>query len=378
MPFSGTKLSANASLIQAIFATVPDAMIVINNHGIVQSFSATAERLFGYSRDEVINHNVNMLMPSPHQERHDGYLARYLQTGEKRIIGTGRVVEGRRKCGAQFPIELHIGEAEAEGFHVFTAFVRDLSERHAAQAREQEMQAELAHASRVSAIGVMASALAHEINQPLTAIANYMAASRDILSSLPDELGGTMLEALDESAKEAVRAGQIVRRLRDFVSKGETHREIVKVGKLISDATTLGLVGAREKGISWTVDIDHVDVVTVDRVQIQQVLINLMRNAIESMEKSERKHLSIVARNLPDGMCSIAVSDTGSGIDPEVTKQLFLPFITTKPEGMGLGLSICTTIIEAHGGKLSVEPNPEGGTTFKFTLNRSTAEIKNA
>ena len=121
-------------------------MIVINSHGIVQSFSATAERLFGYSRDEVINHNVNMLMPSPHQERHDGYLARYLQTGEKRIIGTGRVVEGRRKCGALFPIELHIGEAETEGFHVFTAFVRDLSERHAAQAREQEMQAELAHA----------------------------------------------------------------------------------------------------------------------------------------------------------------------------------------------------------------------------------------
>ena len=224
----------------------------------------------------------------------------------------------------------------------------------------------------------MASALAHEINQPLTAIANYMAASRDILSSLPDELGGTMLEALDESAKEAVRAGQIVRRLRDFVSKGETHREIVKVGKLISDSTTLGLVGAREKGICWTVDIDHVDFVIVDRVQIQQVLINLMRNAIEAMEKSERKQLSIVARNLPDGMCSIAVSDTGAGIDPEVSKQLFLPFISTKREGMGLGLSICTTIIEAHGGKLSVEPNPEGGTTFTFTLNRSSAEIQNA
>jgi two-component system sensor kinase FixL len=352
-------------------------MIVIDDRGIVQSFSATAEQLFGYSRGEVINHNISMLMPSPHQKLHDDYLARYLQTGQKRIIGTGRVVYGRRKCGAQFPIELHIGEAEAEGLHVFTGFVRDLSERYAAKARELEMQTELAHASRISAIGVMASSLAHEINQPLTAIANYMAASRDIMSRLPQELVGSMLEALDESSKEAVRAGQIVRRLKDFVSKREPQREIIQVSKLVDDAITLGLVGARGKGVSWTVDIDRIEFVIADRIQIQQVLINLVRNAIEAMEKSKRKHLSITAGALPDGMCSIAVSDTGLGVDSEVIEQVFLPFITTKPEGMGLGLSICTTIIEAHGGNLSFEPNTGGGTIFKFTLNSSTAKIKN-
>lgn len=374
MPFAGSKLSANASLISAILATVPDAMIVIDDRGLIQSFSATAETLFGYAAPEIIGRNVSMLMAAPHRERHDDYLAHYLETGEKRIIGTGRIVEGCRKYGSLFPIELHIGEAEAEGHRVFTGFVRDLSDRAAAEARVQELQSELAHASRLSAMGSLASSLAHELNQPLTAIANYLAASRDLLQELPDQYQGALVEAFDESVKEALRAGQIVRRMRDFVAKGEISREVVKIGTLIGEAATLGMVGAREKGIGWTVEIDGVDKVLVDRVQIQQVLINLMRNAIEAMEHSDRKLLKIVARGLSDSTCEVAIADSGSGLDPEIVSQLFQPFVTTKAKGMGLGLSICNTIVASHGGALKAAPNDGGGTVFSFTLTKATAE----
>jgi two-component system, LuxR family, sensor kinase FixL len=374
LDLANRALADGRSLWAAVLSTVPDALVVIDDKGIMMSFSQAAQRLFGYSERDTVGKNVSMLMPSPHAEAHDTYLARYLQTGEKRIIGTGRVVEGQRSDGTTFPMELYIGEAEAEGHRVFTGFVRDLSERLETDARLQELQSELAHASRLSAMGTLASSLAHELNQPLTAIANYMAASRDMLDALPEKERVAVQEALEESANEAIRAGKIVRRLRDFVSKREVEREVIPMGKLIGDATTLGLVGARENGISWSIDIDDAGDVLADRVQIQQVLVNLMRNAIEAMADSDAKILTIRARNISDRQAEIAVGDTGSGLSPEVAGHLFQPFITTKAHGMGLGLSICRTIVEAHGGQMQAEPGPGGGTIFRFTLNRANDE----
>jgi two-component system, LuxR family, sensor kinase FixL len=369
-----TEMLSGQSLIASILATVPDALVVIDEHGIITRFSHAACQLFGYSERETVGRNVSMLMPSPHQEKHDGYLARYLATGEKRIIGTGRQVEGRKRDGTLFPMELYIGEAISDGQRIFAGFIRDLSERVEAESRQQELEAELAHASRLSEMGTLASSLAHELNQPLTAIANYMATGKDIVSTLPDAQRDLIEEALGEAAQEALRAGQIVRRLRDYVAKRDTEREVVSVGKLLSDATTLGLVGAREKGISWAIDIDQTDDVIADRIQIQQVLVNLMRNAIEAMEGCDTKILTIRARNISDRKVQIAVIDTGPGLSPEVTAQLFQPFVTTKASGMGLGLSICRSIVEAHGGQIVVAPNPGGGTIFSFTLNRASTE----
>jgi len=372
-------ITESASLLSAILATVPDPMIVADDHGLITSFSATAETLFGYSEQEVLGRNVEMLMPAPHRNAHGGYMRHYLETGEKRIIGIGRVVEGLKKDGSLFPMELSVGEAKTGNHPTFTGFVRDLSEKFEAEARMQELQAELVHTSRLSAVGTLASALAHELNQPLTAIANYMSASRDLVDNLKPETAAMLREALDESGKEALRAGQIVRRLRDFVSKGEIDTQILPLSKLINDATTLGLVGAREKGVSWSIEIEpDIDNVLADRVQIQQVMVNLMRNAIEAMERSNTKHLAIRARPLGTEFVEISVADTGHGVPDDLISQLFQPFISTKAQGMGLGLSICRTIVEAHGGHLSVESDIDGGTIFTFTLPRASRENDNA
>ena len=372
-----TRLQSGArqAHLESILATVPDAMIVIDEHGSIQSFSSAAEGLFGYPADEVLGKNIRMMMPSPYRENHDSYLRRYMNTGEKRIIGIGRVVVGERKDGSTFPMELAVGEMKSNDKRFFTGFIRDLTERQKTEARLQELQSELVHIARLTAMGEMASALAHELNQPLSAITNYMKGSRRLLETQADETSAMVREALEKASEQSLRAGQIIRRLRDFVARGEAERRVESIKKLIEEASALALVGAKEHGIRVRFQFDpSVDVVLADRVQIQQVLVNLMRNAIDAMEQSERRELLLSTAPAEDGMVSVNVADTGTGIAPEIASQLFQPFITTKPHGMGVGLSISRTIIEAHGGQIWVEPNPNGGTVFRFTLRRVNKE----
>src|SRR5215208_3079081 len=285
---------AREAHLQSILDTVPDAMIVIDERGTMQSFSSAASRLFGYTPAEVLGENIKMLMPSPYRESHDGYLERYLRTGERRIIGIGRVVVGERKDGSTFPMELSVGEMSSGNRRFFTGFIRDLTERQKTEGRLQELQTELVHISRLTAMGEMASALAH--------------------------------------------------------------------------------VGAKEHGVRVKFQIDPArDLVLVDKVQIQQVLLNLIRNAIEAMEQSTRRELLIASR--PDGeLVEVSVADTGPGIATEVAGQLFQPFVTTKRYGMGVGLSISRSIVESHGGQIVVEPNQGGGTVFRFTMTGVTSE----
>jgi two-component system sensor kinase FixL len=363
------QAAAREAHLQSILDTVPEAMIVINERGVIQSFSSAAERLFGYTADQVIGQNIRMLMPTPYRENHDNYLERYLRTGEKRIIGTGRVVVGARKDGSVFPMELAVGEMKSDNARFFTGFIRDLTERQEVEARLQELQSEIVHISRLTALGEMASALAHELNQPLSAIANYMKGSRRLLQDRTDEQSQMIREAMDKAAEQALRAGDIIRRLRDFVARGETERRIESLNKLLEEASALALVGTRDRGVRVTYLFDpSLDLVLVDKVQIQQVVLNLVRNAIEAMEQSDRRELTIATERARDGMAAIKVSDTGSGISPDIASQLFQPFITSKPHGLGVGLSISRTIVESHGGLISVEPNPQGGTTFRFTV----------
>ena len=367
----GTRFEAarRSAHLESILATVPDAMIVIDEHGIIQSFSAAAQRLFGYAAEEAVGQNVKTMMPSPYRESHDGFLGRYLRTGQKRIIGIGRVVVGERKDGSTFPMELSVGEMRSNGRRFFTGFIRDLSERQRTEARMQELQSELVHISRLTAMGEMASALAHELNQPLSAIANYLKGSRRLLENWPDEEAAVVREAVDKAAAQSIRAGQIIRRLRDFVARGESERRVENIKRLVEEASALGLVGAKDLGLQVRFDFDPtVDTVLADRVQVQQVILNLMRNAIEAMEHSQRRELVLSTSRAEDGMMAIEIADTGSGISPEVEAQLFQPFVTSKASGMGVGLSISRTIIEGHGGQISVRPNPSGGTIFRFTL----------
>ena len=361
--------AARAAHLTSILDTVPDAMIVIDERGIMQLFSTAAQRLFGYEAAEVIGKNIKMMMPSPYRESHDGYLARYLNTGEQHIIGIGRVVVGERKDGSTFPMELAVGEMKSGNQRYFTGFIRDLTERQKTEDRLQELQSELVHISRLTAMGEMASALAHELNQPLSAITNYMKGSRRLLEQTTDERAGVVREALDSAAEQAIRAGQIIRRLRDFVARGESERRVESMAKLVEEASALALVGARDQGIHvrYQLSRSH-DLALADRVQIQQVLLNLIRNAVEAMQDSSRRDLLISTTPAEGGMLMINVADTGPGIAPEVSAQLFRPFVTTKPHGMGVGLSISRTIIDAHGGRIWIEPNPGGGTIFRFTV----------
>jgi two-component system, LuxR family, sensor kinase FixL len=363
------RASAREAHLQSILDTVPEAMIVIDERGLMQSFSSAAERLFGYSAPEVLGKNVNMMMPAPYRESHDGYIARYLRTGEKRIIGIGRVVVGQRKDGSTFPMELAVGEMTSGRMRFFTGFIRDLTERQKAEARLQELQSELVHVSRLTALGEMASALAHELNQPLSAIANYLKGSRRLLEKMSGPQAVVIEEALDKAAEQSLRAGQIIRRLRDFVARGETERRIESLTKLIEEASALALVGAKDHGVRVTYAFDpRLDSVLADKVQIQQVVLNLVRNAIESMEESERRDLAVSTERGNDGMAIVKIADTGTGIAPEIASQLFQPFVTTKSQGLGVGLSISRTIVESHGGRIWVEPSPGGGTIFRFTL----------
>jgi two-component system sensor kinase FixL len=364
-------LTRREAHLRSILETVPDAMVVIDEAGLIHDFSHAAERLFGWTADEVAGRNVSMLMPSPYREAHDSYLQRYYRTGERRIVGVGRVVVGERRDGSTFPMELAVGEMRIDEGRFFTGFVRDITERQQTETRLQELQTELVHVSRLTALGEMASSLAHELNQPLSAIANYLKGTKMLLGGGEGQVD-RVADALDRATREALRAGEIIRRLKNFVARGETERRRESLSKLIEEASALALVGAREHGVRVKFDLDPVaDQVLVDRVQIQQVVLNLIRNAMDAMADCPMRELAIGVRPAANGMALVRVADTGPGISPEIADRLFQPFITTKAAGMGVGLSISRTIIEAHGGRIWVEAGEGGGAIFRFTVERA-------
>ncbi len=244
----GLELAHRAAHVRSILETALDGMVVIDVTGRMEAFNSAAQRMFGYSEAEALGRNVSMLMSGADRPRHDNYISHYLTTGERRIIGIGRIVTGQRKDQSQFPLHLSIGETSVAGRRLFTGFMHDLTEERRSESRSQALQAELAHISRLSALGEMGSALAHELNQPLAAIGNYITGSRRLIAEAPGPTAARVDSALERAAEQVLRAGQIIRRLRDFVSRRASERRIESLAKLVEEASALGLVGAREKG----------------------------------------------------------------------------------------------------------------------------------
>lgn len=362
-------LDAREMHLRSILDTVLDATVVIEKDGTIVSFNAAATRQFGYAESEILGQNVRILMPEPYRGAHDGYLQRYLETGEKRIIGVDRVVVGQRKDGSTFPMKLAVGEMRTSDGIFFTGFIRDLTEREESAARLHEIQGELARLGRLSDLGEMASTLAHELNQPLSAISNYAQGCTRLLRDMDDMLAYRMREALEEMVRQSLRAGQIIRHLREFVTRGETEKGPENIRVLVEEAGALALVGSRQLGVRSIFEfVPGPDMVTVDKVQVQQVLVNLMRNAMEAMRDSKSRELLVRTTSNGRGDVVVEVADTGTGISDEVAAQLFKPFVTSKPGGMGVGLAISKRIVEAHGGSISASGNDKGGATFRFTL----------
>jgi len=371
--------SGSEALFRAVENISPDAIVTIDHRGHIQSFSPAAERLFGYGSAEVVGQNVKLLMPPRYRDRHDQFLANYLATGERHIIGIGRVVTGERKDGSTFPMEILVDETVVAGERVFVGFIRHLTDLEHQHRRVQELQSNLFHVNRLTEMGQMASSLAHEINQPLAAIINYAKAGLRSVAAGDAGPAADVAGVFERIEKQAWRAADIIKRLRSFVRRGETAHRAEDLAELVDEALALALVGPAAHGIRLeTAVAADIGKVMVDRVQIQQVLVNLVRNAIDAMADVEDRAVTIAAGEEGFGFVRISVSDRGPGIPPQLADQLFSAFVTTKDDGIGVGLCISQAIVEAHGGRIWFTQNPAAGVTFHYTVPLAQAEREDA
>jgi two-component system, LuxR family, sensor kinase FixL len=505
--FLATELALrnNRSILQMIIATSPEAIITIDERGVIESFNAKAEELFGYTSREVTGQKVNILMPDPYASEHDGYLERYQRTWERRIIGIGREVSARRKDGSVFPVELAVGEVVVDERRLFTGFIRDITRRQEAEQaraesdrrlaealeglplgvilcdaagivthvnremrrfmgpigqslqpgdnyedfarrtieaglivpdgldkaqwlrerlaqirspertqtelqyangvrilaieqktptgeiialridisrlkeaeealresreRQRILEAEFHHVSRLSAMGEMAATLAHELNQPLTAVINYVQACRRLLVSGGAERAPDLMT---KAVEQAHRAGEIIGHLRGFVTRGDSERMQGDIKAAVREACELALVGAKASGIAVSMNLaEDLPEVLMDSVQIQQIIVNLVRNSVDALQDRpdlKERNIEIRTEIRDPGYLTVSVSDNGPGLDAKVAARLFETFNTSKTGGMGIGLSVCRSIVQEHGGTIDATPNPGGGVRFGFTL----------
>ena len=360
----------SAALLRAVVDNSPDAIVTIDVAGKICSANPAAERLFGYSEVALIGQNVKILMPAHFREQHDTYVGRYVTTHERRILGKGRVVEGRHKDGSTFPAALFVGETFVGKTRHFVGFVRDLSELDREHRRVQELQSKLFHVSRLGEMGQLASALAHEVTQPLAAIMNYTQALRRMSDLDPQSASlSSTADIFEKIENQAGRAVDIIKHLRTFVQKHESEREDCDLHVLIEETLALSLIGPSGQGIRVQLALMPGSLeLNVDRIQIQQVLVNLVRNGIDAMGALPQRELTIATALHDRDFVRVSVSDTGCGIAPEIAKELFDSFVTTKTQGLGIGLAISKRIIEAHEGEIWCTPNEPVGTTFHFTV----------
>jgi two-component system, LuxR family, sensor kinase FixL len=362
--------SGSAEEFQALLDAAVDGVIVIDHLGCIQAFNRAAEHLFGYAAPEILGRNVNTLMAGPDRSAHDEHLARYGVTRVPHIIGRGREVEARRKDGSVFPVLLSVGAVAGAEPPRFVGFLQDISFRRRSEEETHRLQERLTHVSHLTTVGEMSAGIAHELNQPLTAVANYAQAC-DRLLGMPDPDIAEIRGALRQITAQAVRAGDIIRMLRTLARNDVMKCEPTDVNVLISELTELIQLDAKTHEVQYRLELAAAPPqANVDRARIQQVILNLVHNALEAFADSPGgvREVAVRIRLTSEGEVEIAVCDTGPGVPSAIVSRLFDPFCTSKTHGTGLGLAMSRTIIRSHQGTLEYCPNLPRGACFTVRL----------
>jgi two-component system sensor kinase FixL len=359
-------------VLDSIVETIVDGLVVMDEQSCIRIFNPAAETIFGYSQDEVIGERVEMLMPDPFRSEHHLYVKRYEKTDVPHIIGIGREVRARHKSGKVFPIHLSVGAFQSEGVRGYVGIIRDLTDEVARRKRLDDLQQSHFRLSRLDAMNQMGAAIAHELNQPLAALSNYMEAGRAMIDrrdghNHPDM--ARLLTVMDRASEQTRRAASVLTRMRTFVETGERQTSLADPRQICDDA--VGLVSPSLSGLNITLDTDiapDTPLFVCDPVQIQQVLVNLLRNSADALRNIEgARHITLACSQIEDAM-HFSVADTGTGIAPDVMENLFTPQHSSKADGMGIGLAICRSIVEAHGGRIEARANSPKGTVFHIIL----------
>ena len=352
-----------------VIDTALDGMIVIDASGTVLLYNAACERLFGYSAREVLGNNVKLLMTPSDRRDHDTYIRNYLRSGTAKVIGIGRDVTGRRKDGSTVPLRLSVGELRDDaGVPFFIGTLHDLTETLRARARIEELQSELMQVARASAVGEMGSALAHELTQPLSAVVGFVEASAALLRQGDGEPSAEVHEYMDQAVAQTLRAGAVIRLMREFTGRGDPERSVEDLNAVVEEICELATLGTASDGVDLELSLAaRLPPVLIDHVQIQQVVLNLVRNSIDALSDGGTGTITVATAPGND-MVEVVVADDGPGLPAEVRERVFEPFVSTKPDGIGIGLSICRTIVEAHGGTIALDTGTRRGARFRFSV----------
>ncbi|MBT8061970.1 MAG: PAS domain S-box protein [Gammaproteobacteria bacterium] len=363
------RYNGSASL-DALLDAAVDAIIISDDEGTIVQFNSAAERLFGYAAADIIGQNLTTLMPPPDRNQHGQYMSRYLNSGQPAIIGIGREVTGLHASGRTVPVHLSVGEIKSGGRERFVGILRDLSEQKKYEAAVITLESQLAHADRLVALGELTAGMAHEINQPLTAIAAFSDAGARLIDNDNDAARTELKNICGRISQQARRAGDVIARLRRLSQKGELSKSSHDLQRLVQSALQLFDHEVRRSNAAIATHFNHrTKLVPVDEIQIQQVLVNLIKNSLDALAESATEPAQVhVHVEEEDEHLYIIVEDNGPGVDPENEPHLFEPFFTTKDHGVGLGLSICRNIAVAHGGNLRYKRSERGGARFTLSL----------
>lgn len=356
--------------LDALMEAAVDAIIIIDDRGMIQRFNPAAEAMFGYQEAQLKGRNVALLMPEPHRSRHDGYLERYARTGEAAVIGKGREETGLRSNGETFPMQLSIGEVRQPDQHWFVGIIRDVTEMRQARAQVRHLEEQLLHADRLVILGELTAGIAHEINQPLTAIAAYADAGSTIIDRIDEAPAADMHSICERIGGQARRAAEVVQRLRGLVRSGTAAKSHHDLNEIIRNILLLFEYEIKKTNTNLLFfPLSPLEKLYVDDIQIQQIMVNLIKNSLDAINEAGQNDGRIEIHIRKEGQeVLVSVTDNGPGVPEIYRPRLFDSFFTTKPKGVGLGLSICKSIAAAHGGTLHHEQPGDGGSRFTLSL----------